>query len=306
MAIGHAENGRAARSWAAGACEHAKYRVLLLKPRVMSLVVFTGGVGMAVAPGALDGSRMLITLVCMAAGAGACGALNMWYDADIDALMQRTLSRPIPRGKVAPSEALIEGTLLAILSVLCFGLYVNWTAAALLALTIGFYVFIYTMGLKRRTPQNIVIGGASGALPPLIGWAAQTNSIEWGGIVLFLIIFFWTPPHFWALALGRSQDYERAGVPMLPVVAGADATCRRITTYCAVLVPITYLPAAFMSAPLLYAAAATSLNALLAWRVYKLSQATDPQQQTSASFRLFGTSILYLFALFVALLLGAS
>ena len=221
MAVSDVTAGQARQRGRARFVDQTRERVLLLKPRVMSLVVFTGAVGYVVAPGAIDVSVMLLTLVCMAAGAGACGALNMWYDADIDALMQRTITRPIPRGTIAPPEALFWGCLLSILSVGTLGHYVNWTAGFLLALTIAFYMFVYTMGLKRRTAQNIVIGGASGALPPVIGWAAQTGGADWNAISLFLIIFLWTPPHFWALAMGRSNDYAKAGVPMLPVVAGA-------------------------------------------------------------------------------------
>ena len=177
----------------------------------------------------------VIALICIAVGAGASGALNMWYDADIDACMQRTASRPIPRGLVSADEALTFGVVLAIGSVVTLGVLVNWVAAALLALTIAFYLFVYTMWLKRRTPQNIVIGGAAGAFPPMIGWAAVTGSVSLESIVLFLIIFMWTPPHFWALALYRSRDYERAGVPMLPVVAGPDETRKQIVIYAALL-----------------------------------------------------------------------
>ena len=202
--------------------------IALMKPRVMSLVVFTALVGMVLAPDQLHPVLAVIALVCIAVGAGASGALNMWYDADIDACMQRTASRPIPRGHVTPDEALTFGMILAIGSVLTLGLIINWLAGALLAGTIVFYVLVYTMWLKRRTPQNIVIGGAAGAFPPMIGWAAATGSISIESIVLFLIIFMWTPPHFWALALYRARDYERAGVPMLPVVAGADETRKQI------------------------------------------------------------------------------
>jgi protoheme IX farnesyltransferase len=298
--------GQGRDSWGNRFASRAQDRVLLLKPRVMSLVVFTGGVGLAVAPSPVDLSVLFVTLVCMAAGAGACGALNMWYDADIDALMQRTKSRPIPCGRITPREALYEGTLLAILSVATLGFKVNWTAAFLLALTIAFYVFVYTMGLKRRTAQNIVIGGASGALPPVIGWAAQTGSVEWAAIAPFLIIFLWTPPHFWALALGRSSDYAKAGVPMLPVVAGAAATCRQILFYSVLLVPATYLPVAFGFEGLAYASIATLLNIPLAWRVAELCRAAEGETQTRAAYRLFGYSIFYLFAVFSALLAGVS
>ena len=214
-----------------------------MKPRVMSLVVFTALVGMVLAPEQPHPVLAVIALLCIAVGAGASGALNMWYDADIDARMQRTAGRPIPRGRVTPDEALTFGTVLAIGSVATLGLIVNWVAGALLAFTIAFYVFVYTMWLKRRTPQNIVIGGAAGAFPPMIGWAAATGSVSIESIVLFLIIFMWTPPHFWALALYRARDYERAGVPMLPVVAGPDETRKQIVIYSALLVPLALLPA---------------------------------------------------------------
>lgn len=272
----------------------------------MSLVVFTGGVGLAVAPGAVDPFVAFVTLLCMAAGAGACGALNMWYDSDIDAVMKRTQSRPIPAGRIAPREALIEGTLLAVLSVFCLGFYVNWTAAGLLALTIGIYQFIYTMGLKRRSAQNIVIGGASGALPPMIGWAAQTGTIEWGSFAMFMIIFLWTPPHFWALALGKSADYARARVPMLPVVAGVEATCTQIAIYTGLLVASTYWPMLLGYEGVLYGALVTLLNALLVWRTYELYQVRNSEAHIGAGFRLFGTSIFYMFAIFLVLLLGGS
>ena len=207
---------RGARTLRGGVVDH----LVLLKPRVMSLVVFTGAVGFALAPGRIDWLKLIATLSAMAAGAGACGALNMWWDADIDANMARTAMRPIPRGAVPPHEALAIGALLSIVSVAALGVQVNWLAAALLALTIAIYIPLYTMVLKRRTPLNIVIGGAAGALPPVIGWAAATNSLSVGPIALFLLIFLWTPPHFWALALCRSGDYQRVGVPMLPNVVG--------------------------------------------------------------------------------------
>lgn len=217
--------------------------LVLLKPRVMSLVVFTALVGMALAPVQPHPALAVIALICIAVGAGAAGALNMWYDADIDACMQRTASRPIPRGYVTPGEALTFGTVLAIGSVATLGLLINWVAAALLAFTIAFYVVVYTMWLKRRTPHNIVIGGAAGAFPPMIGWAAATGSVSRDSILLFLIIFMWTPPHFWALALYRARDYARAGVPMLPVVAGGEETRKQIVIYSALLVPVGLAPA---------------------------------------------------------------
>ena len=193
----------------------------LMKPRVMFLVVFTALVGLVAAPGTMHPVLAIAALMCIAVGAGAAGALNMWYDADIDARMARTAARPIPRGRSSAEEARGFGAVLAVGSVICLGLMINWLAGALLALTIAFYVFIYTMWLKRTTPQNIVIGGAAGAFPPMIGWAAATGTVSLDSVVLFLIIFLWTPPHFWALALTRTRDYERVGIPMMPVVKGA-------------------------------------------------------------------------------------
>ncbi len=213
--------------------------VEILKPRVMSLVVFTGFVGLVLAPGHLHPVLAAVAMLCIAVGAGAAGAINMWYDRDIDAIMRRTAARPLPAGRMMPGEALGFGAVLAVGSVLVMGLAVNWVAAGLLALTIGFYVFVYTMWLKRRTPQNIVIGGAAGAFPPLIGWAAVTGDIGWGAVALFAIVFFWTPPHFWALALYRADDYAKAGVPMLPVVAGPRETKRQMLLYTLVLWPVS-------------------------------------------------------------------
>jgi protoheme IX farnesyltransferase len=214
--------------------------VELLKPRVMSLVVFTALTGMVAAPGSLHPVLAVIALLCIAIGAGAAGALNMWYDADIDAHMARTAARPIPRGRLTPDEALSFGSVLSVFSVLTLGVLINWTAGALLAITIAFYLFIYTMWLKRLTPQNIVIGGAAGSFPPMIGWAAVTGGVSIESVLMFLIIFMWTPPHFWALALYRCRDYERVGVPMLPVVAGAAETRRQIWLYSLLLVPLAY------------------------------------------------------------------
>ena len=207
--------------------------VALLKPRVMSLVIFTALVGMVVTPGSMHPALGAIALLCIAVGAGASGALNMWYDADIDAQMTRTASRPIPRGLITPEEALTFGSILAAGSVLTLGVLVNWVAGGLLALTIGYYVFVYTMWLKRRTPQNIVIGGAAGAFPPMVGAAAVSGTVTLDSLLLFAIIFMWTPPHFWALSLYRCRDYERAGVPMLPVVAGPRETRRQNSALCA-------------------------------------------------------------------------
>ena len=276
--------------------------VALLKPRVMSLVVFTALVGLLVAPGHVHPVIGFTALLCIAIGAGASGALNMWYDADIDAVMTRTSRRPIPAGRVRPDEALAFGSTLAVGSVLVFGVLVNWFAAALLAFTIAFYVFIYTMWLKRSTPQNIVIGGAAGAFPPMVGWAAVTGDVSLAPVLMFLIIFLWTPPHFWALSLLRADDYARAGVPMLPVVAGPDETRKQILLYTLVLAPTGIAPTLFGFAGLLYGAIALVCGAvmlLLAWRVYR--DRTGPAAPASAR-KLFAFSLLYVFVLFAALL----
>jgi heme o synthase len=274
----------------------------LLKPRVMSLVIFTALAGMVAAPGSLHPVLAFTALLCIAVGAGASGALNMWYDADIDARMERTAGRPIPQGRVTADEALTFGSILSVGSVLVLGLLVNWVAGALLALTIAFYVFVYTMWLKRRTAQNIVIGGAAGAFPPMIGWAAVTGSVSLESIVLFLIIFMWTPPHFWALALYRSDDYARAGVPMLPVVAGPDETRRQIWLYSLLLVPVTMAPWMLGTAGRVYLATAIVAGAVFlraAWQVYKVREG---DAATRRARQLFGISIAYLFVLFAVLL----
>jgi protoheme IX farnesyltransferase len=275
----------------------------LMKPRVMSLVVFTALTGMALAPGDQHPVLAAIALVCIAVGAGASGALNMWYDADIDALMQRTAGRPIPRGRVTADEALTFGVVLAAGSVGTLGLLVNWVAGALLALTITFYVLVYTMWLKRRTPHNIVIGGAAGAFPPMIGWAAATGTVGLESVALFLIVFMWTPPHFWALALYRARDYERAGVPMLPVVAGPAETRKQIVVYSALLVPLGLLPSFLGFGGPLYTLASIVLGAVflaLALVVYRVREGRAADR---AARQLFGFSILYLFGLFAALLI---
>ena len=278
--------------------------VALMKPRVMSLVVFTALVGLLVAPGRLDPLIGFVALLCITAGAGAAGALNMWYDADIDALMARTAMRPIPRGRVSRAEALTFGLVLAACSVAVLGFAVNIAAAALLAFTIFFYVVVYTMWLKRRTPQNIVIGGAAGAFPPVIGWVAANGGIGVEPLILFLIIFLWTPPHFWALSLNRAGEYSRAGIPMLPVVAGTTATKRQILIYCVLLAPISILPWALGFAGAIYGATAGMSGAtiiLLAIQLYR----SDGTQKRPAP-RLFAFSILYLFVLFAALLADAA
>jgi len=270
----------------------------LLKPRVMSLVVFTAYVGMAVAPGTIHPVLGSAALLAIAVGAGAAGCLNMWYDADIDAGMARTAGRPVPAGRIEPGAALGFGSTLAIFSVVAMALLVNVAAAALLALTIGFYVFVYTMWLKRRTPQNIVIGGAAGAFPPMIGWTAVTGDVALGSILLFAIIFFWTPPHFWALALLKKDEYAKVGVPMLPVVAGEKETRRQIWLYSLLLAPLGVAPTFVGIAGPAYAAIAGALGLAFlgfAWAVYR--RGTDKDAS-----RLFGFSLFYLFTIFAALL----
>ena len=272
----------------------------LMKPRVMSLVVFTAFVGLMVAPGHVHPVIGLTALLCIAVGAGSAGALNMWYDADIDARMGRTAARPVPAGRLAPGEALAFGMTLATFSVVVLGLLVNVVAAALLALTIAFYVVIYTVWLKRTTPQNIVIGGAAGALPPIIGWAAVTGSaLAIEPFLLFLIIFFWTPPHFWALSIYRTEDYARAGVPMLPVVSGVPYTRRQILLYTLLLAPLGVAPWLLGFAGPLYGVAAVAAGAImiaLALRVHA------EESGNAACKQMFAFSILYLFLLFAMLL----
>ena len=270
----------------------------LLKPRVMSLVIFTAFVGIVAAPGTLHPLLALVALLAIAAGAGASGALNMWYDADIDALMKRTKSRPLPRGAILPGEALGFGATLAVGSVIVLGLLVNWVAGALLAFTIFFYVAVYTMWLKRWTPHNIVIGGAAGAFPPMIGWAAVTGTIDLGSISLFLIIFMWTPPHFWALALFREGDYAAAGVPMLPNVAGPDETRKQILIYTLALLPVTFLPVFLGVAGLIYGAGAAVLSAVFLFYAISVYRNREGERADRACKKMFGFSILWLFLIF--------
>jgi heme o synthase len=278
--------------------------VALMKPRVMSLVVFTALVGLMIAPGGIDLSGGAIALLCIAAGAGAAAALNMWYDADIDAVMARTVRRPIPSGRVSRPEALVFGLTLGMCAILALGVLLNVAAAALLAFTIFFYVAVYTMWLKRRTPQNIVIGGAAGALPPVIGWVAVTGNVGLEPLVLFLIIFLWTPPHFWALSLNLAGEYARAGVPMLPVVAGRAETKRQILLYSVVLVPTSLLPWVLGFAGSIYGAVAAMLGAtmiLLSWQVRR-----SGEMERRPARRLFVFSMLYLVVLFGVLLMNAA
>ena len=273
----------------------------LLKPRVMSLVVFTGLAGMIVAPGDVHPLTAFTALLCIAVGAGASGALNMAYDSDIDALMSRTVGRPIPMGRIAREDVLGFGYTLSVASVAMMWLFVNVPAAVLLAFTIFFYVGVYTLWLKRRTPQNIVIGGLSGALPPAIGWAAVTGDLSLAPLVLVAIIFLWTPPHFWALALFRSGDYARAGVPMLPVVRGKRTTRWNIFAYTLALVPAGLVPAFIGLGGPLYLACAAGLGAWFVWQAIAVLRERDEAAEPAAK-RLFGISLIYLFALFAALI----
>src|SRR5437764_817428 len=274
----------------------------LMKPRVMSLVVFTALVGLVLAPGHVHPVIAFTALLCIAVGAGAAGALNMCLDADIDALMTRTARRPIPRGRVLPGEALGFGLTLAGGSVVVLGLLVNVLAAALLAFTIFFYAVVYTMWLKRWTVQNIVIGGAAGAFPPIIGWAAASGEIGMDAIVLFLIIFFWTPPHFWALSLYRRKEYARAGVPMLPVVAGSEETCRQILLYTLLLAPLGLAPWLLGFAGIAYASVAAAGGAMMILLAVQLRTHDDTAEEQAAR-RLFAFSVLFLFVLFWILVL---
>ncbi len=278
--------------------------VALTKPRVMSLAVFTALVGFVLAPSHPDPLSGLVAVLCIAAGAGAAGALNMWYDADIDALMARTALRPVPRGRVSQAEAVMFGVLLAVVAVSALGLAANGTAAALLALAIFFYVVVYTMWLKRRTPQNIVIGGVAGALPPVIGWAAAGGPLAVEPLLLFLIIFLWTPPHFWALSLNRAGEYARAGVPMLPVVAGRAATKRQILVYSVLLVAAAALPWVIGAAGTIYALASSLCGAVMIPLAIRLDRSRYPDPRLAR--RLFAFSIVYLFVLFTALLADAA
>jgi protoheme IX farnesyltransferase len=283
----------------------ADYRdwIALLKPRVLTLVVFTGVIGLLLAPGHLNPVLAFTAILCITVAAGACGAINMWYDRDIDAIMRRTRGRPIPAGRIQPGPALGFGITLAVGSVLLMGLAVNIPAALVLALSIGFYVFIYTMWLKRRTPQNIVIGGAAGAFPPVIGWAAVTGSVDLIPLVLFGIVFIWTPPHFWSLALWANDDYRRAGVPMLPVVAGAKETRRQILIYTLVMIPLTLVPFFLGFSGPAYGVSASLLGLVFLLHVYRVM--TDKQDAQGNSLTrdvpakaAFKYSVIYLFALF--------
>ena len=290
-------------TWTTSEASPARVRdyVDLLKPRVMSLVVFTGLVGVVIAPAHIHPFEAFLAVLAIALGSGAAGAINMWYERDLDALMARTANRPLPAGRVAPDDALGLGVLLSIFSVLLMALATNFVAAALLVAAILFYVFVYTIWLKRRTPQNIVIGGAAGAFPPMIGWAAVTGDVSWVGLALFLLIFLWTPPHFWALALYRSDDYRRAGVPMLPVVAGPRETKRQMLLYTLVLVPVALAPTLLGAVGWLYGAVALALSASFIAHAVIVWRAPDDRRGHPAARRMFKFSLLYLAVLFAAL-----
>ncbi len=277
----------------------------LLKPRVMSLVVFTAFVGLVAAPVTVNPFMSVIAVLAIAVGAGASGALNMWYDSDVDAVMSRTATRPIPSGRVRPQEALAFGLVLSALSVMTLGVLVNWLSAALLAFTIFFYVVIYSMWLKRSTPQNIVIGGAAGAIPPVIGWASATGSVSLESFILFLIIFLWTPPHFWALALFKAEDYDRAGIPMMPNVAGEASTRVQIFAYTLLIASVGVLPWILGFATAGYGIVAAGLGAGFIWYAWKVLKMPDGDRAMKPAKALFAYSLLYLFAIFAAYLADA-
>lgn len=276
--------------------------VALLKPRVMSLVVFTGFVGMMAAPGQINPVLAAIAILCIAVGAGASGALNMWYDSDIDAVMKRTSRRPIPAGRISRQEVLTFGLLLSAFSVVTLGLFVNHLSAFLLAFTIFFYAVIYTMWLKRTTPQNIVIGGAAGAFPPMIGWAAVTNSISMESVVLFLIIFLWTPPHFWALSLFMSDDYEKAKIPMMPNVAGPASTKFQIFLYTLLVAPVGILPWVMGFAGPVYGVFSAAMGVAFLSAAWTVWQAPVGDAMIKPAKKMFAFSIFYLFSLYAVLL----
>ena len=276
--------------------------VQLMKPRVMTLAVFTALAAMLATPDPINPILGTIAIIAIAVGAGASGALNMWYDADIDARMARTAARPLPRGRVTADEALSFGSALAVCSILTLGVLVNWTAGALLAIAIAFYLFIYTMWLKRRTPYNIVIGGGAGACPPMIGWAAVTGGVCVESLLLFLIIFMWTPPHFWALSLYRYRDYERVGIPMLPVVVGLKETRRQILLYSTLLVPLAIVPYFVGLGGVTYLICASVLGAVFLTFAIRVYVTTEGRNADTAARQLFWFSILYLYVLFTVLL----
>jgi protoheme IX farnesyltransferase len=275
----------------------------LMKPRVMSLVVFTAFVGLIISNKQVDFTTSSLALFFVALGAGAAGALNMWYDSEIDAVMSRTCLRPIPLGKISNAQALYFGTSLSIISIVGLYLVSNILSASILAVTIGFYIFVYTIWLKRRSVQNIVIGGAAGAFPPVIGWAIANNSLSIEPVILFLIIFFWTPSHFWSLSLYKSEDYKKAKIPMLPVVSGVDFTKKNIFAYALILFPITILPFYFNFAGLVYLVPTIILGAFYIFLTFQLLIANNKKDTEKFSKKIFAFSILYLFLIFTLLLI---
>jgi protoheme IX farnesyltransferase len=275
----------------------------LMKPRVMSLVVFTALVGLVISKNQIDLISSALALFFVAAGAGAAGALNMWYDSEIDALMSRTCLRPIPLGKISNNQALYFGIFLTLVSVIGLYFVSNILSASILALTIGFYIFVYTIWLKRRSVQNIVIGGAAGAFPPVIGWTISNNSLSIEPVVLFLIIFFWTPSHFWSLSLYKLDDYKKADIPMLPAVSGVEFTKKNIFIYALILFPITILPFNFNFAGLIYLIPTLILGIIYIFLTYKLFKAKNKISEEKYSKKIFSFSILYLFLIFSLLLI---
>ncbi len=275
----------------------------LMKPRVMSLVIFTCAVGLLIAPVKVNFLDAVLSLVAVALGSGAAGALNMWYESDLDSLMTRTCLRPIPTGKLTRNQALAFGILSSLISVIALYIFSNLIAATLLAITILFYVFIYTIWLKRKTPQNIVIGGAAGALPPVIGWAIATNGIALEPIILFLIIFIWTPSHFWALSLYKSEDYRKAKIPMLPVTSGIKTTKFNILLYALILFPVVVSPYFLNFYGLVYLVPTILLSSYYFYISYKLLKERDPIIEKKLATKLFGYSILFLFMIFALVLI---
>ena len=269
----------------------------------MSLVIFTCAVGLLISPVKVDFMNAICSLLAVALGSGAAGALNMWYESDLDSLMTRTCLRPIPTGKLTKNQALIFGILTSIISVIALYIFSNLVAATILTITILFYVFVYTIWLKRKTPQNIVIGGAAGALPPLIGWAAATNGISFEPIILFLIIFIWTPSHFWALSLYKADDYRKANIPMLPITSGIKATKFNIFIYALALFPVVLLPFFFNFSGLIYLVSVFLMSCYYVFASYKLLKEENEVKEKKLAAKLFGYSILYLFMIFVFILI---
>ena len=275
----------------------------LMKPRVMSLVIFTCAVGLLIAPVKINFTDAIFSLIAVALGSGAAGALNMWYESDLDSLMTRTCLRPIPTGKLTRNQALMFGIFSSLISVIALYFFSNLMAATVLAITILFYVFVYTVWLKRKTPQNIVIGGASGALPPVIGWAIATNTISLEPIILFLIIFIWTPSHFWALSLYKTDDYKKAKIPMLPITSGIQATKLNIFIYSLILFPVAVTPYFFNFSGLIYFIFSSILSIYYIFISYKLFKEKNSITEKKLAAKLFGYSIIYLFMIFTSILI---